>query len=838
MLLGCIHALLLATASTELDVNGRSALQQHAGEPAVSSAASLPPEIYELAGRGELREVIKWLPKGGPVDALGSSTTADGRTATTALLHAAAANDRLETVGELLKRGASVDLPSSYGSTALMAAASHGHLSILRFLLKHSANPELQSTDGHTALMLAASQGHEACVQALLRARANTELLDKHGRTALRWAESHGHTAIARLLRQHAAPPQPAAAAPATPLDAGEPAESSAASLPLEILKSAERGELRKVVEWLRKGGAVDALASVVLAADGRPANVALLHSAAANDHLKMARELLKRGASVDLPTSLDDTPLMTAASLGRLSILLVLLQHSANPDLQNNYGHTALTLAAAQGHEACVQALLRAKANTELFTKEGRTALKLAEIKGHTAIARLLRQHAKTCLSLGLGLALCAALPPTWSWLVLSVVLGAIAAVAFSRTLTARAGQDRAARQRRPHRTARHAKAQGRTTTKQPIRQQHAAPPQPAATVAPHHTLRAEQAARTAWTDGAMEEPLVEEAAEQARSKKSKKRNKAGRAAAAGDEPSEATPPGAPAPPPAAAPKPVASAAERAEAALRAAIAGGAGLSALEAALAAAPHEVQEGGVGAEAAAAATAVGLAAERAAAEAQTATDKAQAAAEERAAAAEQDRAAAEQAAEEHAAAAEHAAATAERAALELAAAERAAEDRHVDEAVARSMTSLQADEERRRTTASSAAAPTAPPPTCHSSRPANGGPSRAGLGDGRGGRGVPGGGRGGSGAGRDGGAAVPSAQPVLTLADAGDITGRIPVPESTIGGETTCIVCMAHPKSHLAVPCGHQCVCDICAERMQDCPYCRAAVQQWVHARVV
>jgi hypothetical protein len=74
--------------------------------------------------------------------------------------------------------------------------------------------------------------------------------------------------------------------------------------------------------------------------------------------------------------------------------------------------------------------------------------------------------------------------------------------------------------------------------------------------------------------------------------------------------------------------------------------------------------------------------------------------------------------------------------------------------------------------------------------------------------------------------------------VLTLADAGDITGRIPVPESTIGGETTCIVCMAHPKSHLAVPCGHQSVCGICAERMQDCPYCRAPVQQWVHARVV
>ena len=100
--------------------------------------------------------------------------------------------------------------------------------------------------------------------------------------------------------------------------------------------------------------------------------------------------------------------------------------------------------------------------------------------------------------------------------------------------------------------------------------------------------------------------------------------------------------------------------------------------------------------------------------------------------------------------------------------------------------------------------------------------------------GRGGRG----GRGGSGVGRDGGAVAPSAQPVLTLADAGDITGRNDVPESTIGGETTCIVCMVHPKSHLAVPCGHQSVCGICAERMQCCPYCRAPVQQWVHARVV
>ena len=78
----------------------------------------------------------------------------------------------------------------------------------------------------------------------------------------------------------------------------------------------------------------------------------------------------------------------------------------------------------------------------------------------------------------------------------------------------------------------------------------------------------------------------------------------------------------------------------------------------------------------------------------------------------------------------------------------------------------------------------------------------------------------------------------SAQPVLTLADVGDITGRNAIPESSLGGVTTCIVCMAHPKSHLAVPCGHQSVCGTCAERMQLCPYCRAPVQLWVQHRIV
>ena len=114
---------------------------------------------------------------------------------------------------------------------------------------------------------------------------------------------------------------------------------SSPAALPIEILKSAKRGELQKVVKWLRKGGLTDAFCSATTG-DGLPSTIALLHNAAINDHPEMVKMLLKRGASVDLPTSLGVTALMNAAYHGHLSIMLVVLQHSANPDLQDIDGH------------------------------------------------------------------------------------------------------------------------------------------------------------------------------------------------------------------------------------------------------------------------------------------------------------------------------------------------------------------------------------------------------------------------------------------------------------------------------------------------------------------
>ena len=73
---------------------------------------------------------------------------------------------------------------------------------------------------------------------------------------------------------------------------------------------------------------------------------------------------------------------------------------------------------------------------------------------------------------------------------------------------------------------------------------------------------------------------------------------------------------------------------------------------------------------------------------------------------------------------------------------------------------------------------------------------------------------------------------------MSLAQANFDTGRPEAPESTIGGQTTCIVCFERPKTHVAVPCSHQCACGPCAEQMKVCPYCMADVVLWMVPRVV
>ena len=274
----------------------------------------LPREIAVAAQRGELQQVVKWLQKGGQVDALDALDESRG-----GLLHAAAVGGRLRVAKELLQRGASIDLRSAKGSTALMVAAVMGQTAVVRMLLEHKASIDLQNMCGSTALMHAAIKGKKECVQELLAAGASTEFCDQNGATALQIAK--GHAAVAELLQQHASKPP---------------------ACMFEIAGAAKRGELQPVIKWLQAGGHAD-----MLAENG----AGLLHAAATGGRLRVAKELLQRGASVDLRGgasvdlrgSKDVTALMMAAMMGEHAMVRLLLEHKAGVDLQNVDGGTAL---------------------------------------------------------------------------------------------------------------------------------------------------------------------------------------------------------------------------------------------------------------------------------------------------------------------------------------------------------------------------------------------------------------------------------------------------------------------------------------------------------------
>ena len=58
------------------------------------------------------------------------------------------------------------------------------------------------------------------------------------------------------------------------------------------------------------------------------------------------------------------------------------------------------------------------------------------------------------------------------------------------------------------------------------------------------------------------------------------------------------------------------------------------------------------------------------------------------------------------------------------------------------------------------------------------------------------------------------------------AEQGAASGQVQDPDSE-----ACVVCLDEAKTHILAPCGHQCVCGPCSERLVQghCPVCRAAV---------
>lgn len=122
---------------------------------------------------------------------------------------------------------------------------------------------------------------------------------------------------------------------------------------------------------------------------------------AAVRGNVGIVRTLLDAGATVNVRTEEDVTPLLLAAEKGIPSVVEALLRADPPPDITavNERTHTALMLAAWCNTPAVVAALLEAGAAADTGMNCGWTALILAAQAGRLAAVRVLVAK-KTCVN------------------------------------------------------------------------------------------------------------------------------------------------------------------------------------------------------------------------------------------------------------------------------------------------------------------------------------------------------------------------------------------------------------------------------------------------------
>ena len=392
----------------------RPRVPSHSGIMA-SEEPSLPRATYSAAGRGDLVAVRAWLRGGGnvdagihgitmlmaasaaPCDAIADRRSADAMVAAllqhgasvdlqsdggrTALMLASAQGNKT-TVAALLGHGATVNLQSDHG-TALTVASSAGNEAMVAMLLERSASVDLQSKKGHTALMCASRQDHLAVVRQLLAAGTDPMQCDEDGDTAADWAASEGHATVVEILRSHARD----SSAPAAAAASSAPAASSSSPtqpLPDVVRLAARQGQLATVEAWLRGGGQVDAQSegwwrssspSEVASGRLRGAGRTLLMMASSDGEEALLAALLARGASVDQQDSEGGTALQFASLECHTAVVAALLERGASVDLQDNDGGTALMFASQENSPTVVRQLLAAGADPSLCDEDGDTA-------------------------------------------------------------------------------------------------------------------------------------------------------------------------------------------------------------------------------------------------------------------------------------------------------------------------------------------------------------------------------------------------------------------------------------------------------------------------------
>lgn len=254
----------------------------------------------------------------------------------------------------LLQQKVDVNSRDKFGGTALIAAAEGGHETIVSRLIGAKADVNAKSQEGLTALMAASARGSVPIIRALLGAGAEVNARDNIGETALFYAVKLGRKDAVQVLLQHGADPNVQ--------NTHSVSASNSGYTP--IMYAAERGPSGTRGEW------VDIV--ILLASNGAQLNIRNNHGfsplslAQRRGDAEIVAALTRAGAREERTyTSLsDDATLIKAARIGDLQKVENLLRLGASPDVPDDAGVTPLLSAAYEGHLEVIEMLVKAGAN------------------------------------------------------------------------------------------------------------------------------------------------------------------------------------------------------------------------------------------------------------------------------------------------------------------------------------------------------------------------------------------------------------------------------------------------------------------------------------------
>ncbi|KAK3245169.1 hypothetical protein CYMTET_45246 [Cymbomonas tetramitiformis] len=335
----------------------------------MTRASMMTSPLFVAAAKGHLQTVKELVRAGAMMDVAGCR---NGVTP----LHAAALEGHVEVVCELLremkKSGVEVaNVADKNGRTPLRFAARGGNVEVMRELLAHASGAvEVGGRDGARPLHVAAQAGHAKVVGELVKAGAAIEATEmEHGQTALLLAAQSGRAEVVRELVQ-----------------AGADVTCLGEQNGLTPLECAVRGGHAEVVrELLAHPMVVDEVART-------KSGLTHAHIAARGGHAAVLQELAQAGVDVDAPSAPELlTPAHIAAKSGHLEVALTLVAAGASLEQTNSDGHTVLALALASGHDALSAALLEAGAEVDAVLTSHPSIIHVAAAKGLLATAKKL---------------------------------------------------------------------------------------------------------------------------------------------------------------------------------------------------------------------------------------------------------------------------------------------------------------------------------------------------------------------------------------------------------------------------------------------------------------